>query len=84
MITMMVKMMNPMSAEAAVVRNYIDWIISLPWDELTEENVGLERAAEILDEDHYGLEKIKERIGRIPRRQHSRKPRRIPVRRSRV
>ena len=56
------KMMTPMSAEATVVRNYIDWIISLPWHEITEVADDLDEAEKILDEDHYGLEKPKERI----------------------
>ncbi len=56
------KMMHPTSAEATVVRNYIDWILSLPWEAKTPENFDLELAEQILDEDHYGLKKIKERI----------------------
>ncbi|MCC7383943.1 MAG: endopeptidase La [Deltaproteobacteria bacterium] len=56
------KMMPPMSAEATVVRNYIDWILALPWNDLTEDNLDLEHAERVLDEDHYGLKKIKERI----------------------
>jgi ATP-dependent Lon protease len=56
------KMMTPMSAEATVVRNYIDWIISLPWFEQTEVQEDLDAAERILEEDHYGLEKPKERI----------------------
>jgi ATP-dependent Lon protease len=56
------KMMSPMSAEATVVRNYIDWMISLPWDETKEEKRDLVEAERVLDEDHYGLEKPKERI----------------------
>jgi len=56
------KMMAPMSAEATVVRNYIDWIISLPWFEKSEIMDDLEAAERILNEDHYGLEKPKERI----------------------
>jgi ATP-dependent Lon protease len=56
------KMMHPTSAEATVVRNYIDWIISLPWYEKSEETYDLKKAEEILEEDHYGLKKIKERI----------------------
>ncbi len=56
------KMMHPTSAEATVVRNYIDWIVSLPWEEKSEEQFDLKRAEEILEEDHYGLRKIKERI----------------------
>ncbi|MDJ0783999.1 MAG: endopeptidase La [Desulfosarcinaceae bacterium] len=56
------KMMTPMSAEATVVRNYIDWIISLPWYYRTKVNNNIEDAEKILNEDHYGLEKPKERI----------------------
>ncbi|MBU0552357.1 endopeptidase La [Myxococcota bacterium] len=56
------KMMNPMSAEAAVVRNYIDWILSLPWAEYTQDATDISAAARILDEDHYGLDKPKQRI----------------------
>ncbi len=56
------KMMHPTSAEATVVRNYIDWILSLPWYDKSEENYDLTAAEGILDEDHYGLKKIKERI----------------------
>ncbi|MGF1465766.1 MAG: endopeptidase La [Sandaracinaceae bacterium] len=56
------KLMQPMSAEATVVRNYIDWVLNLPWYDKTEENYDIDRAEEILDEDHYGLKKVKERI----------------------
>ncbi len=56
------KMMTPMSAEATVVRNYIDWIISLPWYKTSEVRDNIDEAEKILDEDHYGLEKPKERI----------------------
>ncbi len=56
------KMMSPMSAEAAVVRNYIDWIIDLPWFDKTKKKFDIEEAETILNEDHYGLEKPKERI----------------------
>jgi ATP-dependent Lon protease len=56
------RMMSPLSAEAAVVRNYIDTVLSLPWSERTEVSADLDVAARILDEDHYGLEKVKERI----------------------
>ncbi len=56
------RMMSPMSAEATVVRNYIDWILSLPWFEYSKVSNDVIRAEEILDEDHYGLEKVKERI----------------------
>ncbi|HYR02921.1 MAG TPA: endopeptidase La, partial [Syntrophobacteria bacterium] len=56
------KMMSPMSAEATVVRNYIDWILSLPWSEYTEDKLDIAEAERILDEDHYGLPKVKQRI----------------------
>jgi ATP-dependent Lon protease len=56
------KMMSPMSAEAAVVRNYIDWILALPWYDKTKAKLNMEEAETILEEDHYGLEKPKERI----------------------
>ena len=56
------KMMHPTSAEATVVRNYIDWILELPWYDKSEERFDLEEAERILEEDHYGLKKIKERI----------------------
>jgi ATP-dependent Lon protease len=56
------KMMHPTSAEATVVRNYIDWILELPWYEKSEERFDLKAAEAILEEDHYGLKKIKERI----------------------
>ncbi|GIW40140.1 MAG: Lon protease [Candidatus Binatia bacterium] len=56
------KMMSPMSAEATVVRNYIDWLISLPWHEYTEEKHDIAEAERVLEEDHYGLEKVKQRI----------------------
>ncbi len=56
------KMMSPMSAEATVVRNYIDWMLGLPWQEYSEEKHDLALAEKILDEDHWGLEKVKERI----------------------
>jgi ATP-dependent Lon protease len=56
------KMMTPMSAEATVVRGYIDWLISLPWFEKSKFRQDIEEADKILEEDHYGLEKPKERI----------------------
>ncbi|MDG2048528.1 MAG: endopeptidase La [Myxococcota bacterium] len=56
------KMMSPMSAEATVVRNYIDWMLGLPWDEYKEERTDLDESESILDSDHYGLEKPKDRI----------------------
>ncbi len=54
--------MPPMAAEAVVVRNYIDWILSLPWNTVTEDNLDVKEAEKVLNEDHYGLEKVKERI----------------------
>ena len=56
------KMMSPMSAEATVVRNYIDWLVKVPWKKRTKVLKDLMRAEEVLDEDHFGLEKVKERI----------------------
>jgi ATP-dependent Lon protease len=56
------KMMSPMSAESGVVRNYIDWIINLPWSNRTRTEKDLRKAGKVLDEDHYSLEKVKERI----------------------
>src|SRR3989344_2345515 len=56
------KMMSPMSAEATVVRNYLDWILSLPWGENTQDKLDLREAEKILEEDHYGLKQPKERI----------------------
>ncbi len=56
------KSMSPMSAEATVVRNYLDWMTELPWSNKSKINTDLANAQKILDEDHYGLEKVKERI----------------------
>ena len=56
------KLMPPMSAEATVVRNYIEWLIDLPWFHKKNTNLNIDRSEEILNEDHYGLEKPKERI----------------------
>ena len=56
------KNMSPMSAESGVVRSYIDWILSLPWKKVSKINYDLTLAKQILDEDHYGLKKVKERI----------------------
>jgi len=56
------RLMSPMSAEATVVRNYIDWLLKAPWKKRTRINRQLDQAARILEEDHYGLEKVKERI----------------------
>ena len=56
------RMMSPMSAEATVVRNYIDWLISVPWKKRSKVSQDISKAEEILEADHYGLEKVKERI----------------------
>jgi len=56
------KSMSPMSAEATVVRNYLDWMTELPWSHKSKINTDLKNAQKILDEDHYGLDKVKERI----------------------
>src|SRR4029434_1050870 len=56
------KMMSPMSAEATVVRNYIDWILSPPWADVTKDKLDIPEAEKILEEDHYGLKLVKERI----------------------
>jgi ATP-dependent Lon protease len=56
------KSMSPMSAEATVVRNYLDWMTELPWSNKTKINTDLKNAQKILDEDHYGLSKVKDRI----------------------
>ena len=56
------KMMSPMSAEASVVRNYIDWLVSVPWKKRSKIRRDLAAAEQVLEEDHYGLEKVKERI----------------------
>ena len=56
------KLMSPMSAEATVVRNYVDWLVKVPWKKRTKVLQNLEEAEQVLEEDHYGLEKVKERI----------------------
>lgn len=56
------KMMSPMSAEASVLRSYIDWMVSVPWSKRSKVKHDLKRATQILDEDHYGLEEVKDRI----------------------
>lgn len=56
------RMMPPVAAEYSVVRTYIDWLLNLPWQEGTKDNLAIRRAKRILDEDHYDLEKVKERI----------------------
>jgi ATP-dependent Lon protease len=56
------KLMSPMSAEATVVRNYVDWLVKCPWKKKTKVHTDIAVAEKVLDEDHYGLEKVKERI----------------------
>ena len=56
------KNMSPMSAEATVVRNYLDWMIDIPWFKKDTVDIDLNKALKILEEDHFGLEKVKERI----------------------
>ena len=56
------KLMSPMSAEATVVRNYVDWLVKCPWKKKTKVHNDIVHAEKVLDEDHYGLEKVKERI----------------------
>ncbi len=56
------KKMHPESAESAVIRTYLDWMFELPWDTASKDNLNLKRARAILNQDHYGLEKVKERI----------------------
>ena len=55
-------MMSPMSAESAVVRNYVDWVLDLPWEDYAKTDHDLDKAQTVLDEDHWGLEKVKERV----------------------
>lgn len=54
--------MPPLSSETAVIRNYLDWMINLPWDKKTKDKLDIDRAQKILEEDHYGLDKVKERV----------------------
>ena len=54
--------MNPQSAEAGVIKTYLDWLTDLPWNTISEDNLDLDHAEQVLNEDHYGLEKVKERI----------------------
>ncbi len=60
--TKRLRMMPPMSAEATVIRNYVDWYLALPWNDVTEDKKDIVHAQQILDEDHFGLDKVKERI----------------------
>ena len=54
--------MQPMSAESSVIRNYLDWVLALPWNKLSDERADIAFAEKVLDEDHFGLEKVKERV----------------------
>ena len=54
--------MGPMSAEATVVRNYLDWMVALPWKKASRLKIDIQQARQILDDDHHGLDKVKERI----------------------
>jgi ATP-dependent Lon protease len=56
------KTMSPMSAEASVIRNYLEWILDIPWNKFSKEANNINASEKILDEDHYGLDKVKERI----------------------
>src|SRR5690606_29846816 len=56
------RQMAPMSAEATVIRNYLDWLVSIPWGKRSKAKVDLDYAQKVLDADHYGLEKVKDRI----------------------
>ena len=56
------KNMSPMSAEATVVRNYLDWLLSIPWGKKSRVKKDLGKAQKVLDDDHYSLDKVKERI----------------------
>lgn len=56
------EMMHPDSAESSVIRTYLDWMVELPWSKATKDSIDIKKAAKILDEDHYDLERIKERI----------------------
>ena len=67
------KMMSPMSAEATVVRNYIDWIMSLPWNEFTDDKLDINEAEKVLEEDHFGLGEGQRTHSRISRRPEPRR-----------
>jgi ATP-dependent Lon protease len=56
------RMMSPMSAESTVVRNYLEWMVALPWHKSSKVNTDINVAQKVLDKDHYGLEKVKDRI----------------------
>ena len=55
-------MMSPMSAEASVIRSYVDWMLNVPWNKRSKINMDLAHAEKVLEEDHYGLTEVKERI----------------------
>ena len=57
--------MPPASSEAMVIRNYIDWVVRIPWYQKTEINYDINNVEEVLNNDHYGLEKIKERMDKV-------------------
>jgi ATP-dependent Lon protease len=71
--------MSPMSAESTVVRNYLDWLLSIPWGKAKSKPINLVEAERILDEDHYGLEKVKERILEYLAVQSARAASRAPI-----
>lgn len=73
------KMMSPMSAEATVVRNYLDWLLDLPWEDFVQEKNNIKKAQEILDADHWGLKKVKERITEYLAVRHLSKNSKSPV-----
>ena len=73
------KMMSPMSAEATVVRNYLDWLLDLPWGDFVQEKNNIQKAQEILDADHWGLKKVKERITEYLAVRHLNKDSKSPV-----
>ena len=73
------KMMSPMSAEATVVRNYVDWLLDLPWRDFAQEKNSINKAQEILDADHWGLKKVKERIVEYLAVRHLSKDAKSPV-----
>jgi ATP-dependent Lon protease len=54
--------MHPDAAEASIVRTYLEWLIDLPWNKMSKDNINIQKAKEILDEDHFDLEKVKDRI----------------------
>ena len=78
------RQMSPMSAEATVVRNYLDWLLSIPWNKKSKVKKDLVAAQTVLDNDHYGLEKVKDRIveylGRAEPRQQADRPDPVPGR----